>query len=315
MLTIAGTQLTFGKEQLFMKKLALLILAILPAYLNAQTDDFNDGTDQPEWRRYDPIGSHPQLPDIATFSFPNGNSYRIQTAPSPVPAQVGPGRAGSLRMDANYTDFYISVDIVNWNTNNNQAFGILARVNDIGLGATDGYAMTWDQGGRDLDISWFTNEAPSGVAVTGSDQAPLVLGRSYRMVFKGKGTQLTGEVYELPNLRTPLARITGTDDKIPSGVAGLIVYDNSSGATGPTDTTFDNYFALAEEPPRLEIDPQPFQEVMLSWSAEFPNHVLQYCTRLGAQWNDITDNIQEADGRKYYIEGGFEPTRFYRLRP
>src|SRR5688572_30600580 len=109
-----------------MKKLAFLLLAILPSYVNAQSDDFDDGNDA-GWTRYDPIGSHPQLPDIATFSFPNGNSYRIQTAPSPAPTQVGPGRAGSLRLDVNYTDFFICVDILHWNTNVNQAFGILDR--------------------------------------------------------------------------------------------------------------------------------------------------------------------------------------------
>src|SRR5688572_16169012 len=128
-----------------MKRMAFLLLAMLPTYLNAQTDDFNDGNDA-GWTRYDPIGSHPALPDNATFSFPNGNSYRIETAPSPAPPTVGPGRAGALRMDRNYSDFYIWVDILDWNTNVNQAFGILARVNEVGLGATDGYAMTWDQG-------------------------------------------------------------------------------------------------------------------------------------------------------------------------
>ncbi len=295
-----------------MKKMALLLLAAVPFILNAQTDDFDDGNDT-GWTRYDPIGSHPQLPDIASFSFVNGG-YRIQTAPSPAPSSVGPGRAGSLRMDVNYTDFYITVDIVNWDTNVNQAFGILARCSDIGLGATDGYAMTWDKGGGDLDISVFTNEAPTGVRVTGNDRAALVLGRTYRMVFMGKGSRLTGEIYELPNLDTPLASITGDDASWPSGVAGLIVYDNTSAASGTTDTTFDNYFALPFKPPRLKIEPLPFAEFRISWPADPPNYVLQWASQLG-NWSDITDNIVEADGIRSWVDSSQSERQFFRLRP
>src|SRR2546425_781580 len=150
-----------------MKRLAFLLLAAVPLMLNAQlTDDFDDGNDN-GWTRYDPIGT--VLPKIATFSFPNGG-YRIQTAPSPAPTQVGPGRAGSFRMETNYTDFYVTVDIVSWDTNVSQAFGILARVTNIGLGTSDGYAMTWNTGG-DLDISVFTGEDPNGI--TGSQHADL----------------------------------------------------------------------------------------------------------------------------------------------
>src|SRR5690349_763526 len=129
-----------------MKKFAFLLLVVaVPAFLKAQiVDDFNDGNDN-GWTRYDPIGT--VLPGLATFSFPNGG-YRIQTAASPAPGQVGPGRAGSFRMETSYTDFYITVDILNFDTNVNQAFGILARVTDIGLGTSDGYAMTWNSGGH-----------------------------------------------------------------------------------------------------------------------------------------------------------------------
>ena len=297
-----------------MKRLAFLLLAAVPLMLNAQlTDDFNDGNDN-GWTRYDPIGSHPALPDIATFTVVNGG-YRIETAPSPAPASVGPGRAGSLRMDVTYTDFYITVDLVSFDTNVNQAFGILARTSDVGLGTTDGYAMTWNNGGHDLDISVFTDEAPDGVRVNGNDRAALEPGKSYRMVFSGKGTELTGEIYELPNVDTPVASITGTDATYPSGVAGLIVYDNSSAQTGTTDTTFDNYFALPFKPPRLKIEPLPFSELRVSWPADPPNYVLQGCSELGVNWTDITDNIAEADGVRSWTDSSQSDKRFFRLRP
>jgi len=203
---------------------------------------------------------------------------------------------------------------VNWDTNVNQAFGILARCTDLGLGATDGYAMTWDKGGGDLDISSIANEQPSGVQVTGNDRAAIVPGRSYRMVFQGKGDQLTGEIYELPNLDTPLASITGTSTNYTTGVAGLIVYDNSSAQTGTTDTTFDNYFALPFKPPRLKIEPLPFAEFRVSWPADPPNYVLQWASQLG-NWSDITENIVEADGRRSWVDSSQSDRQFFRLRP
>lgn len=304
-----------------MKKLALLVLAALPAYLHAQTDDFNDGTDQPEWTQYDPLKTMVGT-NIATFSFPNGG-YRIQTYRTPNP-QFGPGRAGSLREDVTYTDFYITVDIVDWNTNLNQAFGIMARVTQVGFNSSDGYAMTWDRGGGDLDISRFVNENPAGggggaVGVTGNDRANLVAGKVYRMVFIGKGAQLTGEIYELPNLRTPLASITGTDTAFASGVAGLIIYDNAATASqAGTDTTFDNYFALPVQPPRLEIQALDFGDMLISWPIEPTNYVLQATSTLGVDWTDITQDIGEdtASGRRFYTDNLFlQELRFYRLRP
>ena len=303
-----------------MKKLAFLLLAGLPALLNAQTDDFNDGDDR-GWREYDPLKSAPGVgTNIATFSFPNGG-YRIQTYRTPN-AAFGPARAGSLREDVTYTDFYITVDIVDWNTNLNQAFGIMARVSDVGFGTSDGYAMTWDRGGRDLDISRFVNENPSGgggggVPVSGPEIVNMVTGKVYRMVFIGKGTQLTGEMYELPDLDTPVASITGVDTAFTSGFCGVIVYDNASAATqAGTDTTFDNYFALPFRPPRMKIEALPFDELLVSWPMDPPDYVLQTTTTLGANWTDITEGIFDNGGRWYYADNSNgQEQRFYRLRP
>src|SRR5262249_36264177 len=55
-------------------------------------DDFNDGNDD-GWTRYSPLAP---FGAPGTFSFPSGG-YRIQAAPSPDLAALGPGRAGSAR--------------------------------------------------------------------------------------------------------------------------------------------------------------------------------------------------------------------------
>jgi hypothetical protein len=292
-----------------MKKLAFLVLVAFPVLLHAQTDDFNDGNDT-GWARFNPIG-------VGSFSVVNG-AYRLRTSPSPDPVNFGPGRAGALRADVPYTDFYVTVDIVDWDTNVNQAFGILARCTEIGPGTTDGYAMTWDAGGRDLDISIFTNERPASVPGQANGPANLIPGRSYRMVFMGQGIRLTGEIYDISNLDTPLASIAADSDRWPSGVNGLIVYDNSSAANGTTDTSFDNYFALSFKPPRLKIQALDFGDMLISWPIEPTNYVLQATSTLGVNWVDITENISEdvASGRRSYTDNLFlQDLRFYRLRP
>ena len=290
-----------------MKKFAVLVLAALPALLYAQSDDFEDGNDN-GWTHYNVIG-------VGSYTVANGG-YRLRTSPSPNPAIYGPGRTGALHTDITYTDFYISVDIVNWDTNLNQAFGILARCTDIGPGSTDGYALTWDRGGRDLDISIFTNEVPANVPGQAPGNADLKPGKIYRMIFMGQGTRLTGEIYELPNLDTPLASIGCDSDRWPSGVCGLIVYDNTSAANGTTDTTFDNYLGLPSRPPRLKIESLDFGDIRISWPADPTNYVLQATSTLGVDWTDITENIGESGGIRSYTDSSYvQDLRFYRLRP
>src|ERR1043166_4305869 len=84
--------------------LLALSLMVLPCSLKAQSDDFNDGNDN-GWTRYDPLGGL-GLGAQATYTFPNGG-YRIQAMSNPAfPSAVGPARAGSVRQDVSYTDFY-----------------------------------------------------------------------------------------------------------------------------------------------------------------------------------------------------------------
>lgn len=283
--------------------LALLTgVLLLPSPARAQSDDFNDGNDNigGTWFRYDPIGSHPSFPDQATYTFPNGG-YRIRTMPSPSPAAVGPGRAGSLRLDKTYSDFYLAVDIVDFDDTVNQAFGIIARCKEVGLGTTDGYAFTFDFGGGDTDITRFVNENPTsggggGVTVTGNDRPAIVRGQKYRFVFIGVGPQLTGRVYQHPNLETPISEITGMDTNFTSGVCGLLVYDNvtpPAPAISP-DTTFDNYFGSDVEPPRIRIVEAntSTRDLVMSWPAYASNFVFECSTELpGANWTPVTDVI------------------------
>jgi hypothetical protein len=300
------------------------LLAGSPQLLNAQffqSDDFNDGNDN-GWTQYNPfadVGAH-----IVRWEFPNGG-YRIRTtAPSPMYDPLGPGRAGSLRSEI-HTDFYIAVDIVNWNNTLPQSAGILARVRNAGLGTTTGYAFTWDRGNPtsdtagDVDISTITGEAPSGVTVTGSDRLHIEPGKSYRLVFIGRGPTLEGRVYELPDTTTPKVAVIGTDTTYDSGAGGLVVYDNSDGGTNVCDVTFDNFYTTDVEPPRIKVTDLFFGEYELSWPAEASAYVLQSSTVLPGTAADWTDQASSLSGDRYVYTmeasppAGGLPQRYFRL--
>jgi hypothetical protein len=301
--------------------LVLVLTAVLAgpcSNLLAQSDDFNDGNDA-GWTRYDPFTSAGV--SLARWSFTNGG-YRIRTtAPSPNAQQLGAGRAGSLRSEL-YTNFYIAVDVVNWDDTLPHAAGILARVQTPGLGTTTGYAFTWDRGNPasptagDVDISKITGESPSGVVVTGADQLHIEPGKSYRFVFIGRGSQLEGRVYELPDIITPKVRVIGDDPAYTFGVGGLVIYDNSTGATNICDVTFDNFFATVVEPPRIQIKDILSGYYELSWPLEAAEFVLQSSPVLpgtASDWMDEVDITTHDDRYSFIMDTAFMQKQFFRL--
>jgi hypothetical protein len=206
-------------------------------------DNFNDGNDT-GWMRYDPLVG---FGAGGAWSFPNG-AYRIQTpTPSPDPGALGPPRAGSVIESDVYEDFFVSVDVVDWDETLDQAFGILARVNTPGLGTTSGYAFSYsthaDSGNSSMDLSRVTGEAAANIVPAFG----LVLepGRTYRFEFEGRGATLEGRVYDLADLVNPMLVATAEDGVYDSGSNGLFVFDNSDG-TGTADATFDNFTTVPE---------------------------------------------------------------------
>lgn len=311
-----------------MKRAALASLLIfsacvvfIPNRAVAQADDFNDGNDT-GWVRYDPLGTV-GLGPMATYSFPNGG-YRIQPRRHPaIPASAGPARAGAYFTNE-YSDFYMTADIVNWDESMDQAIGFLARMSQLGLGTTDGYALTYQVPDHDIDITRFTDEGAvelTSIPLTPTDRITMVPGRSYRYVWIGKGSKFTVRVYELPNVTTPILECTGIDDRYPTGVCGFLVYDNSGSANaGVADATFDNYLAQEVEPPRLTITSGSFGDIFVSWAADTPDtFALQTTPNLSTTpvvWTTVTEGIvlSEDGTRKTYNDTSFfGGNKFYRM--
>jgi len=227
----------------------LIALAVAMAFscsVKAQSDNFDDGDDtaNPTWTHYDPIGDSTGVPN-GSWTFPGSNTYRLQASADLV--GIGPGRIASTLTNV-YSDFYTTVEVVDWDDTLDQAFGILARLENVGLGTTTGYVFTYQELDHLVSISRITNEAANNLPGT-STSITLYKTNAYRFVFTGQGTNFQGRVYQLPDTDNAIVIVPGSDSTYTSGIGGLLVYDNSGGGSATADATYDNYFAAETEPP------------------------------------------------------------------
>jgi hypothetical protein len=219
--------------------LSLVIFSIGSGLARAASDDFNDGNDT-GWNHLDPLGG---VGGSGAYSFPGGNTYQLSIGAAPNFPNFGPPRLGSVLPDV-YTTFTESVDVVNWNTANpGNVTGLIARVGAPGLGSTTGYAFVFDVSGN-LYLTRITKEASTTLSTS---VFAINAADDYRLVFTGGGDALSGSIYNVTDLSTPLATVSTTDATYASGEAGLLVFD-ASNANQTASATFDNYNAVVPEP-------------------------------------------------------------------
>jgi hypothetical protein len=299
----------------------VLALCSLSARVQAQADDFEDGNDA-GWSHYDPLGAVAQSPK-ATYNAAS-HIYRIQAQPFTAAGNLGPARSASLRHDVSYSKFYMSVDLVNWDNAQDQAFGFLARITLIdpmiaglptgtnGPGAVNGYTLDYLNFDHNFEINRVTREVPSNI---GRVSVTLDPANDYRFVFTGDGPTLVGRIYLLSDLSTPLVTVTASDGTYFSGVNGLFVYNNQDTAH-PADATFDNFFADTAAPPSLALEFNFGEELLLRWPPEPPGYVLQCVTNLNPPrfWSNITENVVAFPDYFLYMGGVEEKHKFFRLK-
>jgi len=268
-------------------------------------DNFADGDDlDPPWTHYDPIGGQTAPP--ASFLLTNGG-YRIY-APAPSSPGAGSARAGSF-LPLIYTDFCVAADVIDFDDRAWQSFGLAARIQTPGLSLSEGYMLGWEPAG-DLHIWRVEMGAPIGYIEDQSIVLQPERGKNYRLVFMGRGFEFVGEVYQLPNTITPVARLTGRDpDRLyPSGHVGLLVA--SQDLTGWADATFDNVLATAAEP-RLAISAAG-NTVTLSWPL-IPFRLQTTSSLDTPTWTTVTTGVTQANGRNVYVVPQATGSAFYRL--
>lgn len=250
----------------------LLLASLIPSW-GSFRDDFDDGNDE-GWTRFDPLGTI-GVADPVEFLFEDGG-YRFR-APVPAADAAGPARAFSYLEGEEYEDFFCSVDILDWNDGINQAFGILGRAQSVALGETTGYVCNYNpnqtggQPGGQFQINRVTGEAEDGT-IAAADMK-LVAGRGYRIVFFGEEDRLTGMMFDLEDLSSPLVTIAtdGMQDErattYPSGAVGLFNFYRGGDALeahAVADTRFDNFWVEVSNPyPELLPGVAPFAETAL----------------------------------------------------
>lgn len=214
------------------------LLAVLPNNASAQSDDFNDGNDD-GWVRYDREGT-------ATFSFPDGG-YRIQASSSSPNGETDKAQVFVYRTNE-YSDFYVSVDLKDWDNDVRSAVGLIFRTQTIGPDTTTGYSLYWTPaigggGNRLFSIFIFYGDVPLGAV--SATFVTLDPNRSYRIVARGVGDFLEGWIYDLEDLTKPLAYTSGHDSFFPTGQCGLLAHSRNNTTV---DVTYDNFVAATSPP-------------------------------------------------------------------
>ena len=281
--------------------LVSILLISLPPLSLAQSDNFDDGNSN-GWTEVDPLSG---VGAAGTYSFPEGISYRMQGAASPNQETLGPARIGALRADANYTDFYQSIDVVDFDEALDQNIGMLARVKEPGLGSLDGYSFTYNPLDQQMFFTVITDEEGENLADV---EVILDPGTPVRLVFQGIGDSFTCKVFALSDLTAPVAMLEVTDSTWASGPSGIFVAADENDPANPTDCTFDNYFAAVEEPEvSTEIS-------ILSFEIEGGELVIEFTSRAGESygvWNSLDLKLwQEVEDS---IAGEIGPTTTARI--
>lgn len=235
-------------------------MALVSSWLTvsmAFEDAFEDGNGD-RWTLFDPIALL-GLADPSTFDFGNG-VFRLDGNP-PAADPAGPARLFAYIDEEIYSDFYCTVDVVDWNDDINQAFGILGRVDNVGPGSTTGYVCNYDpnqtggQPGGQFQINRVIDEASNPTIATGN--VKLIADHSYRMVFRGEGDRLIGALYDLQDLTTPVVQIETSGAENPDAVTytegrvGLFCFyrgDDLTEAHARPDVTFDNFIVQESNP-------------------------------------------------------------------
>ncbi len=208
-------------------------------------------------------------PALVTTTFPavgSGKGLRLQAIPFPPDA---PAVQMWYRTN-NYTDFYVAVDIAEWpGTDKNQAMVLFARLTDAQTGtvtpnlnpaAGQGIICNYDasqygENPTDRRQGQFQINVITAVprAFTASTRAVAEItfepGRAYRLVFRGVGTLITAQAYDLHDLTTPLITLQADIPDAPtaSGACGILGFSRE-GTTGTIDATYDNYYSGPTDP-------------------------------------------------------------------
>ncbi len=220
---------------------ALWLVVCMAAATAAQgsvSDDFADGEEAtPAWLHYAPVPG--------TSFDASSTAYQLVVPATGNPLE--PARAASLREEESFRDVAVAADLLAFDGLPGHAYGIVARGSAAAAPARDGYALLLRAAGELALV-----QIAGGVA-TPLASLPVALdtGGDYRLVLSVAGSapaRLTGELYALADLASPLATVRHADTLAPvltTGFTGVAVEDASALQDQPLGASFDDFFAGA----------------------------------------------------------------------
>jgi hypothetical protein len=227
----------------------LLITSWLAPFEDASAQMFNDDFDDGNitgWSTYNPLG-------VFSNSFPQPGKVQLQSTISPN-LSFGPGRGALYRNDLPQTgDHAVAAEFSSYEINN-QFFGVISRMRQIGPGTLDAYVLSYSP-------QWFSNFPRARFAIDRLDNEArttlaefrmdeLAYDGNYRLSLTLEGNQLTGVLTDLLNTLTPLSTLTATDNTYTQGLSGLFVAGSLVNNT-TTLVNFDNFSIQAIPEPGL----------------------------------------------------------------
>jgi hypothetical protein len=134
-----------------------------------------------------------------------------------------------------HRDFACSIDILDWGAGINSNVSLTGRATwpDALYSACYG-AIDFTGGMAD---SLFIDIDYGDATFVRSSPCRMTRGKAYRLVFTGVGDRFTLELFEINGASAPVASLTATSDKVPSGV-GMPPGFHGGGVNG--DVTLDN---------------------------------------------------------------------------
>jgi hypothetical protein len=212
-------------------------LAGLDSSVDVEYDNFEvldpndpDGCDEPEEPICftDTFDGESSLDDWLSFD-PLGTANALEISEEGALRFSGGSLAGAYFKES-LDDFRIEVDVDYKNTVGNNTT-VVGRLTFNENGSSNSYGLLLDNGST-LRILRLSRGTSQDLASTTLPQPPP--DGWLRYVFTGVGNQLTGRVYALDDLATPLAEVTASYDEYPSGFVGVATQDSS------VDTQIDN---------------------------------------------------------------------------
>lgn len=301
---------------------ALAATFLATAQLSAQTDNFNY-TAPPLAAGWTTTisANYPGKLSSPTDRF-GGQALRMETTnqvPVPFPLMFGTPlqntpRIIAWRNDRTYTNFYIAVDLLDWNKSYNTAtnatyLGLIAHATNntasvgydpgVPVGRPDGLIFILDynrfgggypNGTRGvIDIAYLFDGQPAVNNIGLQGDFALDIGHSYRLVFTG--TNLVdefnvktndiyyGRVYDLLDLTRPLATVSCSsiagNNWADSGYSGIICIGKDVAVS--SDVTYDNFEASEYPPTSVSLPGTPYGT----------NGIPQVVNRTPASWTNF----------------------------